>query len=592
MLSTGWRKRILHLTLASLVIVVISFSWAVAVDLTPTSQRPYVDSSAVNSELDLILNYNGLGRVDGNEMTGTGGGTAPTLTDGTAITPPSAGTTTSGTGSTTTATDGTTNGTTTTVRQDGGPGGGGGFGGQAGATRLITPQNAVEFNWFMPLALVGLIYLMAYAWFGMAKGVERSRRLQLIALWGAWLLVFGIVFSFSKGTFHSYYLTIMAPAQAVLAGSALVMLWKRYRQGGWLGWLLPVTLAATAFYQAYILSAYTSWNWWLSPVLMVVGVIAPVGLVLGRLWRFERFGRTLALGTIGLSFAGLLAAPTALSVRAVFTAISGSIVSASPSGNGGQGGPNNSSTSTGLSQTWLNFLTHNLSGQLILAAVVVSLAVGLLVLRRLTGKTRFFNRPALIGLLLVMFLVGSSGWWVNVASAQPPTTTASATSIRDGEFGGFGGNGGGPGSTQADSQMTSYLLANQNGYKYLVAVSSSQSASSIILATDQPVMSIGGFTGSDKTITTTAQLQQLIANHTVRYFILGGNGGPGGGSSSVVSQYVQQNCQVVSYSTGTTTTTAASSSSAATTTTTAATSTSTDTRSTTSQQQQLYVCGS
>ena len=43
-----------------------------AVDLTPASQRPWVGGSQANNVLDLALNYNGLGRVTGNE--GVGGG--------------------------------------------------------------------------------------------------------------------------------------------------------------------------------------------------------------------------------------------------------------------------------------------------------------------------------------------------------------------------------------------------------------------------------------------------------------------------------------------------------------------------------------
>ena len=38
----SWKKRIFHLLLAAVVLVVVSFSWIMAVDLTPASQRPYV----------------------------------------------------------------------------------------------------------------------------------------------------------------------------------------------------------------------------------------------------------------------------------------------------------------------------------------------------------------------------------------------------------------------------------------------------------------------------------------------------------------------------------------------------------------------
>lgn len=58
-------KRIGHLALAGILLVVVSFSWIVAVDLTPASQRPYVDSTQDNSELTLALGYNGIERLLG-----------------------------------------------------------------------------------------------------------------------------------------------------------------------------------------------------------------------------------------------------------------------------------------------------------------------------------------------------------------------------------------------------------------------------------------------------------------------------------------------------------------------------------------------
>src|SRR3989440_4137327 len=58
-------KRLGHLALAGLVLLVVSFSWVVAVDLTPASQRPYVGSTQDNSEISLALGYNGIERLLG-----------------------------------------------------------------------------------------------------------------------------------------------------------------------------------------------------------------------------------------------------------------------------------------------------------------------------------------------------------------------------------------------------------------------------------------------------------------------------------------------------------------------------------------------
>src|SRR5581483_9741938 len=84
------------------------------------------------------------------------------------------------------------------------------------------------------------------------------------------------------------------------------------------------------------------------------------------------------------------------------------------------------------------------------------------------------------------------------------------------------------------SALVQYLEANRDGYQFLLAVPSSQEASSIILSTGDPVMAMGGFSGSDP-ILTVAQLQKDVANHVVRYFMVGGMGGPGGGSNDVTA---------------------------------------------------------
>ena len=66
--------RIIQLAVAVLVMVAISFSWALAVDLTPASLRPYVGSSQNNSEISLALGYNGTERLFGRGGPGGGAG--------------------------------------------------------------------------------------------------------------------------------------------------------------------------------------------------------------------------------------------------------------------------------------------------------------------------------------------------------------------------------------------------------------------------------------------------------------------------------------------------------------------------------------
>jgi 4-amino-4-deoxy-L-arabinose transferase-like glycosyltransferase len=107
---------------------------------------------------------------------------------------------------------------------------------------------------------------------------------------------------------------------------------------------------------------------------------------------------------------------------------------------------------------------------------------------------------------------------------------------------GFGGDGGAPSANAAaggaqnfggpggdvSSDLVSYLEANQGSATYLVATSDSNTAASIILASGQPVMSLGGFTGSDP-ILTVDQFANLVSSGEVRYVLVSGGGGGFGG---------------------------------------------------------------
>jgi 4-amino-4-deoxy-L-arabinose transferase-like glycosyltransferase len=58
-----WGEKVLHLAMATVILLIFSFSWAVAVDLTPASNRPYVDSTSNNTVMELIFGHNGIERL-------------------------------------------------------------------------------------------------------------------------------------------------------------------------------------------------------------------------------------------------------------------------------------------------------------------------------------------------------------------------------------------------------------------------------------------------------------------------------------------------------------------------------------------------
>ncbi|MBC8507428.1 MAG: glycosyltransferase family 39 protein [Anaerolineales bacterium] len=69
---TSWWKRILQLGAATIVLLVVSLAWVVAVDLTPADERPFIGSSEDNTVMELIVGHNGLKRL-GINTSGPGG---------------------------------------------------------------------------------------------------------------------------------------------------------------------------------------------------------------------------------------------------------------------------------------------------------------------------------------------------------------------------------------------------------------------------------------------------------------------------------------------------------------------------------------
>jgi 4-amino-4-deoxy-L-arabinose transferase-like glycosyltransferase len=130
---------------------------------------------------------------------------------------------------------------------------------------------------------------------------------------------------------------------------------------------------------------------------------------------------------------------------------------------------------------------------------------------------------------------------------------------RAGGFGGSDGSGpfaGGPdggapaGAGTTDSSLTTYLSANRGSARWIVAARSAMQAGSIELATGQPVMAMGGFSGSDPA-PTLDQLRAYVASGELRFVLVGGGGpaggfaGPGGASTDIES-WVTSTCSPVS----------------------------------------------
>ncbi|MEK7784257.1 MAG: hypothetical protein AAB658_02370, partial [Chloroflexota bacterium] len=108
-----------------------------------------------------------------------------------------------------------------------------------------------------------------------------------------------------------------------------------------------------------------------------------------------------------------------------------------------------------------------------------------------------------------------------------------------------------PQTGAGQEQLLSYLNENRNGEKFLVATLNANTAAPIILATGEPVIALGGFSGGDN-ILSSEELAVKIESGEVRFFLLPAQQPPGkqlnapppnrGGAAA---QWVAQNCAAV-----------------------------------------------
>lgn len=292
-------KRVLQLFAALGGLIVSAGWWLLTVELWPADSRPWIGGSQNNSILELTLGYNGFGRLSGNER-GSVGGDGPR--------------------------GGFPGGDTV-------PGGaaGGGMWGSTGITRLFEPAQGGQIAWLLPAALILLV-----AGIGLCGRAPRTdpRRASFV-VWGSWLVVTGLVFSFMAGIFHAYYTVALAPAIAALVGAGAVTLW-RGRRRWWVRIVAFAAIAVTASTAWILLARSPDFVPWLRWAVVVVGAVAAFSMVVPRDLRT----RGVVVVIAATLFTGL-AGPAAYAVNTIGTAHTGSIPSAGPrvEGEMGRGGP-------------------------------------------------------------------------------------------------------------------------------------------------------------------------------------------------------------------------------------------------------------
>lgn len=265
-LLAGWflastldrRQRLGWMMVGGVTLAAVSLSWATVFDLTPKDQRPYAGSTNGNSMLELAVVHNALERFSivranrpANDPADSG---QPSLPPGWRL-------------------------------YDDVP---------AGPLRLAHPMLAGQFAWLLPLALLAIA-------FARPRDRDRDRGYATLALFGIWLLAYGVVYSAAGGIFHLYYLSAPMPAVAALAGIGAIQAWRR-------GPLhLAIGLILCAVWQSYLAGMTLGWT---APWLGFPLVAAMAGIA--ALWRRKRPPAT--IGGVAL-----LVLPAAWALSAIFS---------------------------------------------------------------------------------------------------------------------------------------------------------------------------------------------------------------------------------------------------------------------------------
>jgi 4-amino-4-deoxy-L-arabinose transferase-like glycosyltransferase len=371
--------------------------------------------------------------------------------------------------------------------------------GPTGLTRLFNSEFGNMMSWLLPGALVmGAILLVVTI-----RATRTDRERAALLLWGGALVGTGLVISLAQGIIHPYYTVALAPPLAGLIGIGTIALWQR--RGSWVGRAgLAAGLLATVAWGVTLLDRTATWFPSLRIIVVVAG-IAAAAVILALPW-LTSIKKTATAAAIVLGLGAALVAPLFSTVATAATPHSGAIPSVTPTPQGGQGGPGG---------TFGGGAGGRAFGR-----------GGPPALRGGTGTGRF-GAGGFPGAG-----TGTGGFGGGGRGFPGGGTLPGGTGTHHIGAGGVGGGGGGfLSSSASNAALTKDLKADASHYTWAAATVNSNSASGYQLASDEPVMAIGGFNGTDPA-PTLAQFETFVAEGKIHYFIAGSGGGFGGGQSS------------------------------------------------------------
>ncbi len=276
-----WGKRILWSGISVIVILAVSLSWAVIVDLMPTDERPYIGSSEDNTVMELIIGHNGLARLFGHQK---GDQPSPavnsTATENNHLPAALTGPYQPGIGQPPNNPNSEqpaqgrqqppsysgnlpqANGNNAFSQETGKP----------GIFRLFQAPLGKEMSWLLPLALFSMVLLAFSAPISLKRMSDTHKG---VVLWGGWMLTCVVFFSMAD-FFHAYYMIMLAPPLAALIGAGFGWMADDDTHNRWKTGAAVFALLSTLLFEIHLATQFIAFALWMVIPMVLFAIAATI----------------------------------------------------------------------------------------------------------------------------------------------------------------------------------------------------------------------------------------------------------------------------------------------------------------------------
>jgi len=233
-----WSRRLWRSAVVSVTAIAASLVWVLVLQLTPDTERPYIDGSTSNNAFAMVFGYNGIDRLLPHAVPGAVGGTGPHGMSAPVLfaapsDPSAAG---------------------------------------ASLTKLIDPLYVTQVGWLYPIAIAAIVFGLIQSWPRRASAPSAS--FAMLGVVSVWLITATAVLSVAH-TPHTAYVAAIGTQLALLAAVG----WKQVVR------LLRAPTRRTRVAVCLVLAVQAAWSLFLALEGSLPAVLAiPMATVCVASW--------------------------------------------------------------------------------------------------------------------------------------------------------------------------------------------------------------------------------------------------------------------------------------------------------------------